>query len=291
MSITTKKQYYLGKPCEVLHEINENESLIEIPSYLLYWSDQHSWDEYREPDYCESEMTKIIVSNKYLSDKNLKIESYIESKITDSITKQKEEIEKIKKSAYEERNKITSEINDLKNTKKNLIEKYKDFPLIEDAISLVMQDDEYYLEMSTWHPKLLKPSDFKADKEIMKAIVIKRDLNKYSNQSKIIVRINYYSDGSGSNGNIVKPAKNLKEAQEIFTQLIEQTIKERDELTDSFIRIADELLLTNDHVEKYRCESSKKLREKKIEKIKKAEEELLRLKEDLIGFDASKGKN
>lgn len=279
--MSKKQMYYLGKPCELLYKISDVESLIEIPSYLLFWREQCSWDEYPEPDYCEPEMTKIIVLNKYLSEESLKIEEYIESKITNKVKEYQQEIEKIKKIAYEERSKILSEIKTLEDTKKNLKEKYKDFPLIDDAISLVMQDDEYYIEYSTWYPKLLKSKDFIYDKEVMKAVVIRRDLRKYGKNSKVFIRLNQYSDGSGSNGNQIIPAKNLKEAQSIFIELIDEAMKERGKLTTNFIKIADELMVTNEHIEKYRCQLRKEERYRKIEKIEKAENELKKMKEEL----------
>ena len=267
------KMYYLGRECELIHKINDSESLIEIVSNALIWRGSGDY-ECPEPDYIEPEFTSIIVSNKYLSE--------IKNSILEHIDKLELEAEERARKIIEDANsrkyKIENEIRDLHNSKQELAKKYKDVALVETALGLVMRDREYYLHLDNYRPRLLKDKDFKDD-DYIKAVIMQR--NRHSTSRKVKVVVGQYSDGSGHSSDEAIPCDSIEEVREHFGVYVEKLLREGRTFTGAFIDFADEIEFKHEAIEVRRAELLTISTTKKLKEINQAKKNLARLNSQL----------
>lgn len=259
--------FYLGKECRFISEINKYESLIEV------MTTEDGWE--------EPQLTKIIVSNKYLTEH----ESSLKEQADLIIGKAEREALTIVEEAKEKRKEIEKEINELQNYKQKLSEKLGDVKLVEQALSLIMmRDAEYYLVLDDYHPRLYKEEDFKDGKEL-KAVVLRRG-GPYVEKNKVLLCVNRFSDASGSNVEVVA-CNSLNEVHIAFKKLIDDRLERDVELSKYYLELADELKFEDPRIEDFRERQKQKYRDNIIKRIEEHKNGIVGLENELRNLQNS----
>lgn len=261
-----KIKYYLNKPCNIIHKINDHETLIKISVETLNYD--------RDEEYCDSEDCHLIANNKYLFDKPCKVNEEIK-KIEQVYQNKQNELNKKHNELIDKQNK---EFSKLETKKEDLLEKYKKVKGIEKVLDMVFGDYEYIVSLD-WDYEIIKKEDLRTfdDKELKAFVYQYRAVKTEYQRERLGIECSYgtYSDGSGSL-NSCMPAKNYEEALKILKEYIES--KEINSYADSACKKYNiNVKGLSEYREKQKTKIKERLKKKKLEheeEIKEIEEEL-----------------
>lgn len=148
------KYYYLNIECEIIHKINDCETLIKIALDILQYDCED--DEYYDKVYYH-----LIANNKYIFDKPCEVNEEIE-KIEHIFKNKRDELTMKHKELIVKQG---DEISKLETKKENLLKKYKQVKGIEKALDLMFGDYEYVVSAQWNNYKIFKKEDLSNDFE------------------------------------------------------------------------------------------------------------------------------
>ena len=253
------KRYYYNKEVNLIKEIDEKRSLIEVVDYSI---DPHTGEDYEVYVEIMVDTNKLHENEINFDDEAEKILNKADSSSRKIINDAKREASRIISEAHQEKNKIIKEMDTISQS----------YEMIKDIGSLLKKEVKYILYFKYSSINIIK-ADIADDYSIL--INYKRQLSK-KNEFKISHKVNvpYYSDGSG---NELYNCYLFHSEDELKNHLINffETCSE-DHLILNSLKIYDEYNLNIEKVENLKEKNEEKKVLKKQERVNKLKEELLK---------------
>lgn len=264
--------YYNNIECEVILEINDSESVIEIDVGSESYQDEFGI-------YDEPISRKLIVNNNYITAEKITQSSIIEDKKKMLIDVEKQSAKKFTEAnelIRNEKQKLNQELKELK-------DKITRFDGMLEFYNFVNNDYQFFFSKSgigkskiVRKDEMLLYKDGRDTKEKavgFKCILISdKDTQRYAGKFRIGMEVYHYSDGSGG-ANYVQGYKTLEEAIFEYKDYLKSDIN----ITSHDVETCNKFNIVNEKVISYEVKQKNKQKENNEKEIKRLEANIIRL--------------